>query len=171
MMRHRWFWSAPAAALGCLVGGYQAVQEDGPGWAAEHATAATRLAEILGGGMVGAALAALAAAYWISLGGGASRRAAIRPTRRTPPAAPVRTDPVPSPARAGRLHARHGMILLFAVCLLTGGVVILVASLAHPNVYGILRGGAVGAFLIGLGGFLLWDDLIVKLLRHKQMVP
>jgi hypothetical protein len=62
---------------------------------------------------------------------------------------------------------RHGFILVFALALLAGGGVILQACLAHPTVYGLVRGGFGAVFLMGLGGYLVWDDFVAPFVRRR----
>jgi len=55
---------------------------------------------------------------------------------------------------------RKGLLLLFATGLLAAGAYVLSLCLAHPSIYNILRTGFGAAFLLAMGGFLLWDDFI-----------
>jgi hypothetical protein len=55
---------------------------------------------------------------------------------------------------------RKGALFLFACAAIGAGGYLLFLSLIKPSWYSLLRGGAVGAILISLGGYLLWDDFI-----------
>jgi hypothetical protein len=55
---------------------------------------------------------------------------------------------------------RRSALFLFACAALGAGGYLVLLSLANPNFYSLLRGGGMGAILIGLGGYLLWDDFV-----------
>ena len=134
-----------SAAAGCCLGAWQVVRENQAGWSAEHATPVTIIIQSGAGALIGGAFAAGIMAYLLS------RR---RPTRR------VAAPPPSRPARPRPSAIRHGVILLFAIALLAVGAIVLLACLKHPTVYGVLRGGFGAAFLMALGGYLIWDDFI-----------
>ncbi len=55
---------------------------------------------------------------------------------------------------------RKILLFLFATGLLAAGAYVLSLCLAHPSIYNILRTGFGAAFLLAMGGYLLWDDFI-----------
>ena len=55
---------------------------------------------------------------------------------------------------------RKLLLLILAIALIAGGLYLLAASMAHPNVYSVLRGAGVAVVFIGLGAYLLWDDFV-----------
>jgi len=64
--------------------------------------------------------------------------------------------------------ARKIILVLFSTGLIGCGVYILVASLAHPNFYGILRGAGPAIILMALGGYMLWDDFVTPYFRKPR---
>jgi hypothetical protein len=146
---------AAGAGIGLCLGAFQTVQENSAAWDAEHATVATMVIQVAAGALIGGVFIGLLTLYW-------ARR--LRPSANLTAAARQRPRPAPDrpniPAAPIKYGPRHGLILLFALALLVGGAVILRACLMHPTVYGLLRGGCGAIFLMGLGGYLIWDDFI-----------
>jgi hypothetical protein len=66
---------------------------------------------------------------------------------------------------------RKGALFIFACAAIGAGGYLLCLSLVKPSWYSLLRGGAVGAILIALGGYLLWDDFIRPRGRARDRRP
>ncbi len=157
-MRRTWAMAAIGAAVGAVLGAGQVIRDNAGTWQAVHATVPTVLVQTAAGGVIGALFVGAVVFYWGSrrvvrtLGPAPGRRAGARPAEVVAPRA--------------ALGVRHGFILVFALALLAGGAVILRACLAHPTVYGLVRGGFGAVFLMGLGGYLIWDDFVAPVVRR-----
>jgi hypothetical protein len=152
--------AAFGAAVGALLGAGQVIRDNAGTWQAVHATMPTVVVQTAAGGLIGGLFVGAVAVY------GGSRRVvrtlapvAARPTR-------VRPAQVAAPRPA--LGLRHGFILVFALALLAAGGVILRACLTHPTLYGLVRGGFGAVFLLGLGGYLVWDDFVAPFVRARR---
>ncbi len=153
---------AAGAGIGLCLGAFQVVHENSGDWNAEHATVATMVIQIAAGALIGGAFLGLLMLYWgRRLGASANPTTAMRQRQRSTPNRPS------IPATPIKYGPRHALILVFALALLVGGAVILRVCLAHPTVYGLLRGGCGALFLIGLGGYLIWDDFVAPKLGRQ----
>jgi hypothetical protein len=145
------------AAAGAVLGAGQVIRDNAEAWRAVHATVPTVLVQTAAGGAIGALFVGAVVFYWGSRRG--VRTLGPAPGRRARPAEVV--------APRAALGVRHGFILVFALALLAGGAVILRACLAHPTVYGLVRVGFGAVFLMGLGGYLIWDDFVAPVVRRR----
>jgi hypothetical protein len=59
-----------------------------------------------------------------------------------------------------KIVLRRALLFLFASASLCGGGYLFFRCLEHPSIYGMLRGGGIATILIGLGGYMLWDDFL-----------
>jgi hypothetical protein len=156
-MRSVWTTSAAGAGVGLCLGVFQVVRENNAAWMAEHATPATIIVQTAAGAMLGGVFVGALMLYWSMRRHPAAARprsGGLRPGGSTLPGHPAR------PRQPIKYGVRHVLILLFATALIGAGAFVLSACLAHPSVYGLLRGGFGAVFMIGLGGFLIWDDFI-----------
>ncbi|HEV8016581.1 MAG TPA: hypothetical protein VGP48_13670 [Stellaceae bacterium] len=70
--------------------------------------------------------------------------------------------------RYGSAVMRKALLLIVAVGLIAGGTYLLAQSLAHPNVYSVLRGAGVAVIFVALGAYLLWDDFVKDRFRRPK---
>jgi hypothetical protein len=151
--------AAIGAAVGAVLGAGQVIRDNAGTWQAVHATVPTVAVQTAAGGVIGGLVAGLAVAYWASLGGRVTPGPVAATSVETRPAAVVTP-------RAG-LGVRQVFVLAFGVGLMAVGGVILRACLGHPTIYGVLRGGFMAVFFVGLGGYLVWDDFVAPLVRRR----
>ncbi len=162
-------WTLPllGVAAGSLMGAVQVVRENAATWDAVHATPVTIVLQTAAGALVGGAFIGAAALYWSMRQGPARAKLAPQRVRAGSPdwAVPRERRAAPADIRYG---VRHVFVMLFGLGLLAAGGVILLACLRHPTVYGLARGGFGAVFLLGLGGYLLWDDFVAPHLRGAK---
>ena len=151
-----------SAAAGCCLGAYQVVRENHDQWDAVHASLVTIIVQTGAGALIGGVFAGVAMFYL---------RSRLLPGRRRPlhgtPAQPSHRSRSAEPVRPAPNTVRHVLIILFAGGLLTAGGIVVLACLRHPSIYGLLRAGFGGVFLMGLGAFLIWDDFVAPRLGDR----
>ncbi len=158
--------AAIAAAAGCCLGALQVVRENRGEWDAVHATLLTIVIQIGAGALVGGAFLAVIMVTLLSRrrpGGLVARPAALDRAQAPVRAAGAARARAPSPVR-------HVLILVFAVALVACGGAVGLAVLRHPSPYALLRGGAGGALLVGLGVYLIWDDFVAPRMAGRARI-